>query len=262
MATRTKANLLSYEQLLEMISAYQWIPERKCLRLALECDNDFREDLLQDPVFGCLNRFTAAIERQTQQGPLEPGKTVHILLLKLVSHYQLLQQIDSDSVVTEIDRLVQVIGVDLVMIGIGNGHTTALALLLRTRAPLEWNRFCDYIERQSWKVSIDQTISHSRPGAATGTCTESLRSNLRQGIPDDLEGAAELESRKSTGRGLAHAFESKEFVQCNNIATDNGLNREQEEEDLDSWTGAPASNATGGTQGGTHQWRFKKFGLR
>ena len=259
MATSMKPYSLSYEQLLEMISAFQWIPERKCIRLALDCDPGCRDWLTNDPVFCCLNHFTATVDRQAQQGPLS-SQTIRFLMVKLAHQYTLLQKIDGDSIITEVNRLVETIGVDLVLIGIENAYATALVRLLRPLAPIEWNKFCDYAERLSWKVSLDLNTARSRPETAAGFRAESLRSE--QGIIDNLEEIPLPLARPPRGRGLAHAFETPEFVQHGDAVANGFRNTEQEEEDQDDLSTGLGTPAAGNIGNKSYGWSFKKFGLR
>ena len=67
MATGDTGESLTYEQLLEMISAFQWLPDEKRWRLALEID---RDQGTGNQIFGCLLHYTAAIERMERRGAL------------------------------------------------------------------------------------------------------------------------------------------------------------------------------------------------
>ena len=233
----TKAiSCLNYEQLLAMISDLQWIPEKNCVRLALK---DHQNELSGNPVFGCLNRFCGVIERNSQQDPLT-GHTVQVLLSKLATHTELIQRIDGDNVVTEVNRLVKTIGVNLVLIGFSNGFTAALALILRTRFPLEWNKFCDFAERQSWKIDMNQVGFRSRSESGAGFCRDQVQGLV---VVNDVSepSAPEL-----------------------NVGVSTGSNRmtELEEEDEDDLISGPSVVTTTNTAGRTHEWRFKKFKSR
>lgn len=228
---------LNYEQLLAMISDLQWIPEKRCIRLALE---GCRDGLPNNPVFGGLNRFCSVVEGNAQQDPLT-GPTVQILLSKLAMHSELIQRIDGDSVVTEVNRLVKTIGVNLVLIGFSNGYAAALALVLRTRFPLEWNKFCDFAERQSWKIDLDRVDTRSRSESGTGYRREQLQGPVVVNDAYEPSVAPDSNTRVSTGSNRMTELE------------------EEDEDDLIS--GPPVATATN-TAGRTHGWRFKKFKLR
>lgn len=228
---------LDYEQLLGMVSACQWTPEKQRIRLALEGHQNGSSG---NPVFDCLNRFSGVVERQSHESPLI-ALTVQILLSKLAVQYELLQRIDGESVVTEVTRLVETIGVNLVLIGFSNGYSTALALVLRTRFPLEWNKFCDFAERQSWKINPDQVETKSRPESGTGF-------------------------RREQARGLSVAVDdaSEPSAPDSNVGVPAGSSRktELEEEDEDDLiSGPPVATATN-TAGRTLEWRFKKLKRR
>ena len=225
---------LNYEQLLEMISDLQWIPEKRCIRLVLE---GYRDGLPSNPVFGGLNRFCGVIEGNPQQDPLT-GHTVQILLSKLAMHSELIQRIDGDNVVTEVNRLVKTIGVNLVLIGFSNGYSTALALVLRTRFPLEWNKFCDFAERQSWKIDMNQVGSRSQSESGTGYGR------------DQVQGPVVVND--------AHV---QSAAPGSNTVVSTGSNRmsELEEEDEDDLISGPVAGTTTNSAGRTHEWRFRKL---
>jgi hypothetical protein len=227
---------LNYEQLLAMISDLQWLPEKRCIRLALEGDQD---GLQGNPVFGCLNRFCGLIDRNAQQDPLT-GRTIKVLFSKLAMQYELIQHFDGDSVVTEVNRLVETIGVNLVLIGFSNGYSTALALVLRTRFPLEWNNFCDFAERQSWKINPDQVETRSRSESGAG-----FRRQQARGLSAAVDDAHEP-SVADTNTGVPTGLRQKTELE------------EEDEDDLISGAPVAATN----TAGRTHEWRFKKFKLR
>ncbi len=258
MATSMKpAPPLSYEQLLEMISAFQWMPEQKCFRLAQELD---RDKAASNRVFGCLHHYAAAIERLGQNGPLS-GHKIQLFLFELVQRYEVVQRIDGDSVVNEVNRLVQAIGVDLVLIGVGNTYATAFVLLVRSRAPLEWNKFCDFVEKQDWKVPLVQAgaQSHSEMDVA-GAHVELEREAPSANNETTISTAAELPS--SMVGGLARAFDNKEFAAYADSVLNDCRNSEQVEEDQDISACGPDICAGRETTNKSYGWSFKKFGLR
>ncbi len=230
-----KAIGLNYEQLLAMVSACQWIPERRCVRLALESGNDA---LAGNPIFDCLNRFSSVIERQGMQNPLS-GRTVQLLLSKSAIHYELLQRVDGDSVVTMVSRLVKNIGVNLVLIGFGNGYATALALVLRIRYPQEFNRFCDFAERQPWKIDLDSRSQTEVGGTA--------------GAVDEAQGVTARESEMVRGEVEGSALLAE---------TAHNEYRELAEEDEEEIANEPHSTTVPDTRGKSNQWRFRRLRLR
>lgn len=153
---------LNYEQLLEMVSDCQWQPEHQCVRLA-------RDREASEPILDCINAFGAEMEKLSLQRRLS-GNYIHLFLVLLSHQYEAVQKIDGDSVVSGVNRIIEKIGVNLELMGIGNAYTTSFCLLLRSRIPLQWNKFCDFIERREWRISLTQ---HSGT-MSTGTATESI----------------------------------------------------------------------------------------
>jgi len=182
-------------------------------------------------------------------------------MTKAAYQYELLQKIDGDDVVTEVNRLVETIGVDLILIGIGNAYATALVRLLRPLAPVEWNSFCEHAERYSWKISLVQGGMQSRSGVtAAGFCTEPERNGvgITEGI-DEMHAAKPLSPK---GRGLAHAFDVQEYNQYGDAVANGFVNTEQEEEDQDLSTSGSNTPTASAPVNRSYQWHYKKFGLR
>ena len=263
MATGMKTDLLTYEQLLEMISAFQWIPEQKRLRFVLDLERDNGPG---NPIYGCFHHFAPAIERMERRGSLTCHE-INLFLVELALRYELVQRIDAESVVTEVNRLVQTIGVDLVMIGVGNAYVTGLVLVMRRVASMEWNRFCDYADKQKWKVNLSQVGAQSHTvmstaGACAALCSEALSTNDMM-----IEHVTLTEQPAPQGRGLAQVFENKEFNDYAdsilNGCRDNVQDGEQVEDDQEISSGSdPIRRAENDTGSKSHGWSFKKYGLR
>ena len=159
--TASKAtDIFDYERLVEMISAFQWLPEQQCIRLA-------RDREAGEPIQECINSFAAEMGRLSLQRRLS-ANYIHLFLVLLSQQYEAVQKIDGDSVVSEVNRIVEMIGVNLELIGTGNAYTTAFGLLLRSRVPLQWNRFCDFIEKREWRAPLTQHSGTVSTEAVTG----------------------------------------------------------------------------------------------
>ncbi|ADW19268.1 hypothetical protein Despr_3138 [Desulfobulbus propionicus DSM 2032] len=245
MASKTAATDLSYEQLLEMISAFQWMPELKRLRFALDQDRDNGPG---NPIYGCLHHLAPGIERMERRGSLTCHE-IHLFLIELAQRYELVQQIDAKSLVTEVNRLVQTLSVDLVMLGVGNAYVTGFVLLLRSRAPIEWNRFCDYVERQEWKVNL------STVGAQSPAPSETIIN-----AEDDV--SIEPTVTAPSLRGLARAFDNPEFAAYADSVLNGCRSHNQTEEDQEGIAENKLNLRAETGTGKSYQWRFKKFGLR
>ncbi len=262
MASGMKADLLTYEQLLEMISAFQWMPEQKRLRFALDLERDNGPG---NPVYGCLHHFAPAIERMERRGSLTCHE-INLFLVELAQRYEMIQRIDAENVVTEVNRLVQTISVDLVMIGVGNAYVTGFVLVMRRVASMEWNRFCDYADKQPWKVDMPQAGAQSHAvtsaaGANAELCSDTLATN------DMLVEPVTAEQPAPQGRGLARAFENNEYAAYAdailNSCRDNVRECGQVEDDQEISSGSdPLLRAENDAGGRSHGWSFKKFGSR
>ena len=160
MTTNKATDALDYELLLTMISAFQWLPEHQCVRLAQDREAG-------EPIHECINYFAAEVERLSLQRRLS-ANYIHLFLVLLTQQYEAVQKIDGDSVVSEVNWIVELIGVNLELIGTGNAYTTAFGLLLRSRVPLQWNRFCDFIEKREWRAPLTQHSGTVYTEATTG----------------------------------------------------------------------------------------------
>ncbi len=254
MATGDKGESLTYEQLLEMISAFQWLPEEKRFRLAREID---RNHGTGNQIFGCLLHYAAAIERMERRGTLNAAE-IQVFLIKLAERYELVQRVDGDSVVMEVKRVVQAVGVDIVMIGKGNAFVTAFVLVLRRLVPMEWNAFCDYVEKVNWKVVLPHAGPQSRAAAVrTGeTGADQSRSTLDAGpVTGNVQLAVETVPSPRVG-GLALAFENQGFVDyadsilegcgSSNSSSSEQVEPEPEQDNSSSGSVLRAENDTGG----------------
>ncbi len=160
MTANKTTDIFDYERLVEMISAFQWLPEQQCVRLARDRDAG-------EPIQECINSFAAEMGRLSIQRRLS-SNYIHLFIVLLSQQYEVVQKIDGDSVVSEVNRIVEMIGVDLLLIGTGNAYTTAFGLLIRSRTPLQWNRYCDFIEKREWRAPLTQHSSTVSTEAATG----------------------------------------------------------------------------------------------
>ncbi len=159
--TASKAtDIFDYERLVEMISAFQWLPEQQCIRLAGDREAG-------EPIQECINSFAAEMERLSHQRRLS-ANYIHLFLVLLTQQYEAVQKIDGDSVVSEVNRIIEMIGVNLELIGTGNAYTTAFGLLIRSRTPVLWNRYCDFIEKREWRAPLTQHSGTVPVEAVTG----------------------------------------------------------------------------------------------
>lgn len=248
---------LSYEQLLEMVSEFQWLPEQKRLRCAVDCDRDSGPGC---QVYGCLHQLAAGVERQLIHGQVPPH-IIHSFLAQLVQRYTLLQRLDADSVVTEIKRLVQTVGVDLIFIGVGNAYTTAFALVARRVVPLEWNKFCDYIGKIDWKVQLTRYGTQSCTSRATDQLD--VEAICDEPVVADILVTDQLIYVPPPKGGLALAFENPEFAAyADSVLGDSCDGGEFIEEQTDSADNGQPSESETKYKPSRLRWVQGKFGLR
>lgn len=171
MTANKATDIFDYERLVEMISAFQWLPEQQCVRLAQDREAG-------EPIQECINSFAAEMEKLSLQKRLS-SNYIHLFLVLLSQQYEAVQKIDGDSVVSEVNRIVEMIGVNLELIGTGNAYTTAFGLLLRSRVPLQWNKFCDFIEKREWRA----LLTHHSSTVSTEAATNNIRAGGGDGEP-------------------------------------------------------------------------------
>lgn len=200
-------NGLTYENILEMISCFQWIPDDACLRLTFDGDT---RDSVMDSITIITSEISKVHEKSSENYSSVIPKTMFnsqgILLSK-----------QSSEVITMAQQVIEFIEVDAELIGIVNLCSVAYALVLRELAADRWNRFCYDVDKPDWIT--DTKKQHSKFSRSVGPSVATSSSNVAQHIPDnghdDPDGntdelSPEVRQRHS---GLAAAFDDRGFNQ-------------------------------------------------
>lgn len=249
-------NQIKYEVLLDMISCFQWMPDQCCLRLAVDHS-------LEHPVLRALNKLAGEIAHATTGRHLGNAQAIQEVLSR---RPDLLYAGSSDEVISEVDQIVEMVGVGPDLIGFGNLYTMAFALTMRPKGPLRWNDFCHHVDRPSWQVAIQtnnagpSSTLGTPPAAPSAAVTGYALEEDTEALPEedfqpDTSGeyvATKVcvkdadESRQPKRGGLSGAFDNAEFKE----KADKLLNRHREEDiaALHSVISEPASLPTGCSQ--------------
>jgi len=191
---------LDREQILEMASAFQWMPEHGCIRLAQARRSD-------DDVMLSLNNFAETMTMQDIHCRMS-GNSIQ-LLLAVLSHQAGAEKIDGSEIMTGAVELAEVLGVDQSLIGTVNFYTVTYALLVRYKYPERWNHFCNCAEKPGWKVAL-----HTVNAAGLESTVELAESAELPESPVSLSGKAVkhcAEEYEAPLTGLGLAFTNKEF---------------------------------------------------
>ena len=137
-------NQMDYEVLLDMITAFQWMPDQGCIRLAADHD-------LAHPVLKALNKLAGEIAHATAGRHVGNAQVIQGVLSR---RPDLLYAGGSVEVCMEADQIVEMVGVGPDLIGFGNLYVTAFALTIRAKVPRRWNDFCHHVDKPDWRVAI------------------------------------------------------------------------------------------------------------
>ena len=192
---------LGYDRLLEMASAFQWLPEKKTIRLA---DRDLQV-AHTDEILSSLNDVAARIS-MIEMECLMSGKPLHYLTAALSFHFGSVRVGNEDILAIAAD-LADRVGLDLALIGYANFYTISYALHVRSVYPDRWNRFCDRVNRPAWKTTL-QTITQTGLQVSINLAEST---DLEEGeIDTQSTGSVKVgEGEKYTG--LATALENPDF---------------------------------------------------
>lgn len=192
---------LRYDRLLEMASAFQWLPEKKTIRLA---DRDLQV-AHTDEILSSLNDVAARIS-MIEMECLMSGKPLHYLTAALSFHFGSVRVGNEDILAIAAD-LADRVGLDLALIGYANFYTISYALHVRSVYPDRWNRFCDRVNRPAWKTTL-QTVTQTGLQVSINLAESA---DLEEDVPhDDFNSSVKAgEGEKYTG--LATALENPEF---------------------------------------------------
>ena len=191
---------LDIQNIFEMASAFQWLPERGCVSLALERGSD--NNILQT-----LNNFASSIAVIDHQYKLS-GNSLQLVLASLANRLDIFN-IEGSAVILAAADLAKTIAVDQSLIGVVNFYTVTYALLIRYKFPERWNHFCNCMEKPGWKAII-----HTINATGLESTVELAESAELPESPVSLSGrpvthcAEEIETQP-TGLGLA--FNDKRF---------------------------------------------------
>jgi hypothetical protein len=191
---------LDIQNIFEMASAFQWLPERSCVSLAVERGSD--NNILQT-----LNNFASSISVLDHQYKLS-GNSIQLVLAALANRLDI-SNIEGSAFISAAADLAKTIAVDQSLIGVVNFYTVTYALLIRYKFPERWNHFCNCAEKPGWKVILN-TVN----AAGLENTVELAESVEVPESPVSLSGkpvkhcAEEIETRP-TGLGLA--FTDKKF---------------------------------------------------
>jgi hypothetical protein len=222
---------LEYDQILDMISSFQWLPDIACIRLAVDKDSE-------DQVSKSLNKFAYEMERQKHTKNLSGDHTK--LILETLSHHSgLINARNSKEILAEAEQIVKTIGVGPSLIGVSNLYTTAYALTVRSVTPSRWNHFCDNVEKFKWQAAFVRNdtgtaISVGMQPKATMSSVRTDSHDSDHDIPTHHNATADLRTQHAEigyqfphnpKGGLASAFDNPEFKK----KVDKLLSNEKEE---------------------------------
>jgi hypothetical protein len=200
MKKTTLTEHLDIQNIFEMASAFQWLPERGCVSLALERGSD--NNILQT-----LNNFASSISVIDHQYKLS-GNSIQLVLASLANRLDIFN-IEGSAVISAAADLAKTIAVDQSLIGAVNFYTVTYALLIRYKFPERWNHFCNCMEKPGWKAVI-----HTVTAAGLENTVELAESAELPESPISLSGkpvkhcAEEIEAQPS---GLGLAFDDAAF---------------------------------------------------
>lgn len=143
---------LRYESILEMASAFQWVQDKQCIRLA----NQNRTTAPEDEILASLNEVAERIT-MLEVHCLMSGRPLHYLSAALSFHFGSVR-VGNEDILSIAADLSDRIGLDQSLVGNANFYTIAYALHIRTVYPDRWNRFCDRVQQPVWKTTL-QTVT-------------------------------------------------------------------------------------------------------
>lgn len=192
---------LQYDRILEMASAFQWLPEKKIIRLA----DRVLKVASKDEILSSLNDVVARIS-MIEMECLMSGRSLHYLTAALSFHFGSVRVGNEDILAIAAD-LSDRVGLDLSLIGYANFYTISYALHIRSVYPDKWNRFCDRVNRPAWKTTL-QTITQTGLQVSINLAESA---DLEESEPyDQFDGSVKAgDSEKYTG--IATALENPEF---------------------------------------------------
>jgi hypothetical protein len=201
MRKNTLIDNLKHEDISDMISEFQWMPERSCVRMALARKPEDNE-ILQS-----LNAFAGKIAMLDLQCRMS-GSSIQLMLASLSFRFDAVR-IDGGAHIAGAVELADILAVDQSLVGTVNFYTVTHALQIRHKFPERWNQFCNCAEKPGWKV-IFNTVN------ATGleSTVELAESAELPESPVSLSGrpvkhcAEEIETPPT---GLSLAFNDKGF---------------------------------------------------
>ena len=222
----------SYDALLEMISAFQWLPEEQALRL-------FSDKPVHTLVGDSLHSLAEEIN---QLHPASSLMNMQIAIGTFLRQRKLVCACCLREIVEEAARVGEFVGTTPEVVGLTNLHLTAYALRVRTSSASAWNSFCRDIDKVEWMASEEPSSSSSSAPLSVGGVAGDGYEKVLLGGSGCADGGAHGWSKldatqvgqqeatpsapESPRRGLARAFDDEAF----NEKVDKMLNPHQEED--------------------------------
>jgi hypothetical protein len=147
MSRNTLIGKLNHEDISSMISEFQWMPERSCVRMALARKPEDNE-ILQS-----LNAFAGKIAMLDLQCRMS-GSSIQLMLASLSFRFDAVR-IDGPGIMEAGVALHDFFSVDQSLTGAVNFYTVSFALQIRHKFPERWNHFCNCAEKPGWKVILN-----------------------------------------------------------------------------------------------------------
>jgi hypothetical protein len=229
---KNEQHLPNYDVALEMISAFQWLPEEQALRL-------FSDKPVHTLVGDSLHSLAEEINLLH---PASSMMNIQIAIGTFLRQQKLVCACGLHEIVDESARVVEFVGTTPEVIGLTNLHLAAYALRVRTISPSAWNSFCCDIDKMDWMTSEQPSSSTSSAPLSVGGVAGDGYEKVLLGGSGCADGGAHGWSKldatqvgqqevppsapESPRRGLARAFDDEAF----NEKAERLLNPHQEED--------------------------------
>jgi hypothetical protein len=229
---KNEQHLPNYDVALEMISAFQWLPEEQAIRLFID-----------KPVNTLVgDSLHSLAEEINQLHPASSLMNMQVAIGTFLRQQTLVYACGLREIVDEAARLVEFVGTTPEVIGLTNLHLAAYVLRVRTTSPSAWNSFCRDIDKMDWMTSEEpSSSSSSAPLSVGGVAADGYEKVMLGGsgcADDGADGWSKLDATQvgqqdampsvpeSPRRGLARAFDNEAF----NEKAERLLNPHQEED--------------------------------
>ncbi|SHO52969.1 hypothetical protein [Desulfopila aestuarii] len=241
---------LEYDQLLDMVSGFQWLKETDVIRLSARLAID-------DPILEALELFTREIVLLHQRS----SEDYATLILKVMTNHPALPGARLGREVAAVAaQVIDTIGVGQQLIGMQNLATVAYALVIRNHIPSSWNQFCTVVDKVEWQATVTQGPSsgvqrsvgiparRNTSKAAARRVTDGQDRQVSDGR-DSGEGDDDHEVLEDHIRqrhpGLASAFDDAEFNEMAEKLLGGGHDPETEPPTTTPSAGGPPKRCSG-----------------